>query len=325
MRDFQVSLMSDDSSQNELTVLKVASASKNSQSQFFSDPVRVTGASLADIHRKMIAKLKLHSIDAVTLSLSLKLANDKTIVFADVNQLQSFDAKVDSLTSLISMRWQFIFNNEGEDHLHSVYLRISERPNPAMLLQRAMTLSSDDLENFDKEAMAPISCRVDFFDGRFSGELLSVVSEWVAALPKAEPTFGWVKWIDHHEGAIGNYVVGISPSICLAASVGVWLAVIPMELTQDLRFCVVWLIGTAICYFFSRYLSLALMRAFARNISRMNAVPVFNITSGDQQRLTKFLAKSHKSSLVAMLAAILYGGLKGVGLWFASYMLRAVV
>lgn len=246
MTNFQVSVMKDGTTDNELAVLRIASASKNSQSQFYPQQVRVSGQSLGDLNRKMLAKLKLHSIDAVTLSLTLNLANDKTVVFADMERLLSFDTEIDAITSLVSMRWQFIFKNEEEEHIHSVYLRVSERPNPAMILQRVMSQSPDDIESFDKEAFAPISCRVDFFDGRFSGELLTVVSEWVAALPKAEPTLGCAKWLNAHVNALGTYVIGVSPSICLAASAGLWLTIASPEITQSIRVGVAWLIATAI-------------------------------------------------------------------------------
>lgn len=321
MTDFQVSVMNDGTAHNELAVLRIASASKNSQSQFYPEQARVSGQSLGDLNRKMTAKLKLHGITA-TLALTLKLANDKTIVFANMDRLLTFDTEIDAITSLVTMKWQFIFNSEGEDHLHSVYLRVGERPNPAMLFQRVMSRSSDDMESIDREGLAPISCRVDFFDGRFSSELLTVVSEWVAALPKAEPTLGLAKWLNNHENTIGRYVVGVSPSICLAASAGLWLTVVSPEITQSVRGGVAWLIASAICFYFSRYISLTLMKIFASNITKMNAVPVFDITAGDRQRLTKFLAKSHRSMITASATAIAYGVLKGVGLWFASYVIR---
>lgn len=322
-KNYNVSVVEDDDSGSGLAVLRVASASKNSQSQFYPTPVRVSGSSIGELHKQMLEKLKLHSIDNVSLNLTLKLANDKSISFADAESLVNFDTKISSLTSLVSLRWQFIFNSDGDDHLHSVYVRISERPNPAMLLQRAMSLSSEDLESFDREAMASISCRVDFFDGRFSGELLALVSGWVASLPKAEPTLGLVKWLDDNENMIGRFVVGVSPSICLAALAGIWLSYIPAELSGSTKIAVAWLLLSGICFFFARYVALTLMKFFAKHITKMNSVPVFDITAGDQQRLTKFLATSHRSSLLAGGSALLYGLLKGVGIWLSSSLLTA--
>ena len=69
---------------------------------------------------------------------------------------------------------------------------------------------------------------------------------------------------------------------------------------------------------------MTLMQIFASSIRKMNAVPVFDITAGDRQRLIKFLAKSRKSMLNASAAALAYGVLKGVGLWFSSYVIRAL-
>lgn len=318
MKDFHVTVTHDDESNTELAVLRIASASQNSQSQFYPKAVRVNTAALSDLHWKIVSKLRLHQIDSVQVTVSLQLANDKTITFADIDQAMSFDTRITATTSSVSLRWQFLFCADGKEHLHSVYVRVGEKPNPAMLIQRAMSLSSEDLESFDKEAMAPVSCRVDFFDGRFSGELLSVVSEWVAALPKAEPTFGLIRWLDDREALIGSYVVAVTPMIALAASIGLWLHMVPEDKAESLRTALAWAMGTGIAFLMSRHISWILMRAFAKHISRMNAIPVFEITSGDRQRLTKFLAKSHKSTIFAIATAIFYGFLKGMGIWLAA-------
>lgn len=324
-KNYNVSIQENEGAENEIAVLRVASASKNSQSQFYPSPVRVSGLAIGELHKKMLEKLKLHKIDAVTLNLTLKLANDKSINFTDAASLASFDTQVSSLTSLVSLKWNFLFNSDEQDHLHSVYVRISERPNPAMLLQKAMSLSSEELESFDREALASISCRVDFFDGRFSNELLAVVSEWVASLPKAEPTFGLVKWLDEHEEDIGRFVVGVSPCVCLAALAAIWVTYVPDQIAGSLRYGIAWLLLSGIAFYFSRYIAILLMKFFAKNISRMNSVPVFDITAGDRQKLTKFLAKSHRASIYAGGSALTYGFLKGIGLWLASSLIPWIV
>jgi hypothetical protein len=273
MADFQVSMVHDEHAISAPTVLKIASASQNSQSQFYPDPVRVSRAALGDLNRKLREKLSLHQVTDTRLDASIKLTNNRSITFTDVDGLVNVDTEIDALTSLVTLKWQFLFCQQGKEHLHSVYVRIAEKPNPAMLFHKAMTLSMDDLESFDKESMAPVTCRVDFLDGRFSTELLAVVSEWVASLPKAEPTFGLVKWLDAHEHDIGEYVVNFTPAIWLAASIGIWLGVLSPENSQTVRSAVAWILFTGLMFFFVRYTSLTLMRWFARNITRMNAEP----------------------------------------------------
>jgi hypothetical protein len=53
-------------------------------------------------------------------------------------------------------------------------------------------------------------------------------------------------------------------------------------------------------------------------------VPVFDITAGDKQKLTKFLSRTHRSSIWASISALLYGAMKAVGFYFATLALRAL-
>ena len=71
-------------------------------------------------------------------------------------------------------------------------------------------------------------------------------------------------------------------------------------------------------YLVSRYVALLINSFFARHIRSISAVPLFQLTAGDKNRMTKYMARSQRSVFVLVAGAILYGFSKGIGLYLAA-------
>lgn len=322
-KEFQVSILARESNQ-DVTVLQIASAAKNSMTQFYPRRIQISSVALSELNRKILEKLKLHQINAANISISLQCENDRTIVFDSIDSLQRHDINTDSLTKLISLKWSFVFDSDGDgqQHLHSIYVRISERPHPGLLLQKVLSGHGDDIDSLNGEAFAPIVCKVDFFDSRFSMEILAIISEWAKALPAAEPTFGVARWLIRYEENISSFVYGTLPALAVLGYIGVWLGVMRPEISDSVKYAASWTLGGGALFFFSRYISGVLIKTFGRQLEKIEGVPVFQITSGDKNKLTRYFAKSRKSMFNLLGAAILYGSFKTLGIYFSSYILR---
>lgn len=267
----------------------------------------------------------MHRIFTTHISVSLQFQNDRTVSFDSLEALQKFDLKTEALTDLVTLKWSFVFDAEGlgQEHLHSIYVRISERPNPGLLLQRVLSSHNEDLDSIDNGALSPITCKIDFFDSRFSGEILSVVTEWVRSLPKAEPTFGLINWLSKYDDRITAFVYGTLPAISVLGYIGLWLGFLPAEMTNSARTAAAWALGGGVVFLFTRYVASRLNNIFNLQLKRICMIPVFQITAGDNNRVTKYLARSHKSMFKLAGTGLVYGVFKAAGIYLATYVLRA--
>ena len=320
---FQVSVLAGDADRN-VAVLRIASATSNSITQFYPTRIQVSGVSLGDLNQKLSDKLRLHRIVDTQVAVSLQFENDKTITFNSVENLSKFDHKTDARTKAITLKWSFVFDSEGngEDHLHSVYVRVSERPSPGLFLQKMLNGHIDEIDGPEGDLFSPVVCKIDFFDSRFSTEVLSVVTEWVGSLPKAESTFGFVRWLANNDDKITSFVSGTLPAAIVLGYVGFWLGLIPPEVAGSVRIAAAWILGGGIVFLCSRYLATTLNTAFARHIRRITNIPVFQVTSGDVNRMTAYLSKSHNSMFRLAGTGVAYGAFKALGLYFATYLIR---
>lgn len=315
-------VVEEESSRNAI-VLTIASASKNSITQLFPDRVQISTKNIEDLNRKLVDKLRLHRITDVKAGFSIKFDNDRTLSIDSIESFCSLDDKIDLLTSVITARWSFIFDAEatGAEHVHSISLRISESPNPGLLFQRFFSGKQEDLESLDGEAFAPISCKIDFLDGRFSSELLAVIAEWVKSLPKAEPVFAAARWLNKHSDFVTEFIFGTFPPLAMLASVAIWMAYLPSWMNNSIKIGVAWIALTGVVLLLARYFAVFINRALERHLHRICNVPVFQVTSGDKNRLTRYLSKSQRSFYALGIAGLIYGVFKGIGVYLAGVLI----
>jgi hypothetical protein len=242
--DYKVSLVAAQENFNT-TVLRIVSAAKNSITQFYTEKVLIDAKAIESLNRKIIDKLKLHYINDINLSASIQFENNRTANFDSIDQICKADFNNDSLTQLIVLKWTFIFDSSGEGakNLHSIYVRISEGPNPGMVIQKLLSSRNEDLESLDNEAFAPIVCKVDFMESRFSNEILSITTEWVKALPKAEPISNIINWLRKYERNIDVFTSRTFPTVVVFAYIGVWLGIISNNYSASVKYASAWVLG----------------------------------------------------------------------------------
>ena len=321
--NLQVSVLSEQENFNT-TVLRIASIAKNSVTQFYSDKKIINSQSLEEVHQKIIKKLRLHRVTEISLSASIQFENDNTRNVDAIEKITREDNVTDSLTQLVVLKWTFIFDvsGNGEEHMHSIYLRISEGPNPGLVIQKLLSRKIEDIESIDSEAFSPIVCKVDFIDSRFSNEILSVVTEWVSSLPKAEPVANFVDWLRRNEGGITKFTSRTFSSVIILAYIGVWFGFAPDRITSSIKYASAWILGGAVIYQVSNFLVAIFNKILAKHIRRISDVPVFAITSADKNKLTKHISQSTNSLIKIAGTALIYGVFKAIGLYLATYILR---
>jgi len=322
LNKFAVSVIADDESP-EMTVLKIASASRNTSSQLYSDRIQVSRLQLEDLDKKIRRKLQLHGIHEVDTDATLHFENDRIEGFQDFAHFMLYDLKIDNLTESLSFKWSFIFDsaNAGTQHLHSIYVRFADTPAPGVLLQKMLSARAEDAEGVEPDFFSPVVCKLDFADNRFSSELFAVVTDWVKAQPRVEPTFGFVLKLRLYREKIKRFIENTLPTLAVLAYVGIWLGLLPEAVSSSTKYAVAWMLGGAAVFLLSRYCSGALGRILERHVLRVTLAPVFQLTSGDNNRVTKYLARSQKSAITIVVTGVLYGIAQAIGLYLASKIL----
>lgn len=322
MNKFAVSLISEEPS-TELTVLKIASASRNTSTQLYPDRVQISRNQLEDLHNKLLRKLELHRILDVDVDVNLHFENDRIQTFCTLNDFLRYDLKTDSLTESLTFKWSFVFDSSGtgEPHLHSIYLKFAEVPNASVILQKMLSSRAEDGDNMETDVFSPVVCKLDFSDSRFASELFSVVREWLKGQPRVEPTFGFVLKLRKYNDAIKRFIDNTLPTLAVLAYVGIWLGLLPESVSSSTKYAVAWMLGGAAIFLLARYAASALGRVLESNVRRVSLVPVFQLTSGDSNRITRYLARSQKSAITLVATGLLYGLSQGIGVFLASKIL----
>jgi hypothetical protein len=320
----QLSVVAEKQSTN-VTVLRIATAAKNSVTQLYPKRPQMFLKQIEEIDKKIVRKLALHQIFDVNISICLQLESDRIINLSSIKDLMEYDFEIETLTDSISLRWSFVFDPEGKNdqHLHSVFLKITESPTAGILLQKMLSTRTDDLERPDSDMFSPISCKVDFADNRFSTELLALVTEWVEAQPRAETAFDFVNRIRDHGESITNFVSNTLPPLTVLAYVGVWLAYVPLSITASTKYSAAWILGGGAIFLVARYVAILINKFFGRHIRRISIVPLFQITAGDRNRMIKYMARSQRSVIVLAIGGLLYGFFKTVGVYLASLVITS--
>jgi len=320
-KDSPLVILDEEGSRNSV-VLTIVSPSRNSTTQFYAERVQISRPAIEDLNKKLTEKLRLNRVDPVKANIAIQFADDRTINRDSIEEFCALDTKVDYLTQILTVRWSFVFDPDGDsgDHLHSIYLRMCERPNPGVIFQRMLSSRSEDHDALDGEAFATVSCRIDFVEGRFSSELLAVVTEWVRALPKAEPTFGLARWLRKHSDPITSFIYGTFPSLVVLSSLGIWIGFLSTEMTMSIKVAVAWILLTNVAFLLARYGAKIFNRILERNLRRICEVPVFLITSGDINKMTQYLATSQQSFYYLVFSCIGGGTLNAIGAYFVTVL-----
>lgn len=324
MENHKLSVVAEEPS-NHVTVLRIATAAKNSITQLYRNRPQIYVTHIEELDKKVVRKLALHKIFEVTTSVCLQFENDRIVNLSSIGDFIRHDFETETLTESISLRWSFVFDPDGNDgeHLHSIFIKISETPTTGVFLQKMLSTRTEDLERPDGDLFSPISCKVDFADSRFSSEVMALVTEWVEAQPRAETTFGFVRYLRKHGDKISAFILNTLPPLSVLAYVGAWLGYVPASFTTSTKYAAAWILLGGAIFLIARYVALLINTFFERHIRRISTVPLFQVTAGDRNRMTSYMARSQRSVYYLAGGGLFYGFFKVIGVYLASLIFSA--
>lgn len=201
-------------------------------------------------------------------------------------------------------------------------MRFAETPAPGAFLQKMLSTRAIDADDVEPDFFAPTVCRLDFADSTFADELFALVGDWIKAQPKAEPAFDLITKIIKFDELIERTVNLSIPAMAIITYVGIWLGMLPNETTSSVKNAVAWALGGIAVLITSQYIAATFNRFINKSIRKIALIPIFRITSGDNNRVTRYLAKSQKSTIALIATGVTYGISQGAGVFFAKKILN---
>jgi hypothetical protein len=205
------------------------------------------------------------------------------------------------------LKWIITHDIDGEDNELAVVIRISNPINPLLFFQAALSKSAQDIDNFEFE-MGSTCASVTGAGQLFSDEVFQLIQNWINARDKPYAMIGINEFIKDHRNKFYFLNLHLLPFLlvfilmCFAGPFKDKFS-FPAESFVILSF---------LLYFSFRDIGRSLNEKMQRWNQVSNFFSVFQLTTGDNDFITKMLSKSKNSSL-KVLGGVVYSLLMNIG------------
>lgn len=235
--------------------------------------------------------------------------DDKTHYDGVLVNLQATESvPIGKRTDRVVMRWAVNTLVDGQPNELSVTVRISNPMNPLLFLQAALSKSPGDVDNLEFE-MGSTCVTVDGADQGFADEVFLRIQNWINARKKAYPVFElhtfylkWDWWFQQINHSLLPLLLILITSIYIQRLDPIGFFAYSPALFG----------GFMVLRSFGMKLD-EVMEKWAR---RAGYLPIFEITNGDSDHLTKLVASSKNSVLKLGASALFSFSLNVVAAYF---------
>jgi len=292
----------------------------DSVTKVFHRPALVTVNDLGELHGRIVEKLAQHHV--VADNVNVTLVQDRNLIKEfSWQEFSAYRWSGPEVTKSLAVRWDFLVTFPGYQlpQRHALTLRITEAPNPAEMLQFALSREAEALADAESQ-LAPMFCRVDFISALMSQELINIVSEWHQALPKPEPIAGIWRHLRKRGTLLHQSIHQLFRLGTAILALAVLARVIPNDLTEAVTVgnvvtVAVWLLGSLMLVDFMEMLGHYVATSALRALDSYGRFAMLRLTRGDQNYQAECDRKNRRSLAkfgLRFAGAILLNVLAGV-------------
>ena len=179
-------------------------------------------------------------------------------------------------------------------------MRISASLSPQHLIQAIFSKDPEEAERIELK-MVTMSTRIDFVDHIISQELLDLVSKWNKGLRTPEYVFPFMKWVKYKTDAICRIVRKSVPTLTVAVCFSYFINY-SQHLDKEAPLTgtiftasVLWVMTSIILIYLSAIIGRWLASYIKKQLNRFGRFTSLELTKGDKNKQTEFLAKSRNS------------------------------
>ncbi|RTR02992.1 hypothetical protein EKG36_11945 [Halomonas nitroreducens] len=264
----------------------------DSNHQMFTRPVCIRPEDIYELNERVQEKLRAHHQESLVASAALVFDDKTTTEFGGWAEFESYNWSRSKVTKEVRLKWQFLLNVQGYElpQQHTLTVKLCASAKPLEVLQAMFSKNPEESDEAEVK-FAPVFCRVDFINSVVSEELMAVVDKWNAALPVPESRSGFHDLLDRHKRKIAMLVDYSTPVIFPFASVAYLKSMFDdkdysASLTIGTSIEVMtWLVFSLMAFTVVVKISHLLARRAFSSIKEHGAYSVFQLTSGDRNRL----------------------------------------
>lgn len=271
----------------------------------FYRSITINKEDIKELNEMIIAKLKIHSVEAVTVTIVISLLNNTSIEFGDWDNFLKYEFREADAIEYISMKWDILFNIGDREcpQRHSLIVRLATELSPIALLQAIINKDSDFIDNF-KEHFSPCTVKVDFVNPQLSEELIQIVDKWNKGRRKAVIIKPFLSWLKRKSLFISSFFHYFFPTIGIIISSAI-LFRFSTIINKNISFLGFWLILSCIFIFILNKIGDKIGNYIDKKLMILGKIPIFQITNGDKTLYDKIEKDNHDSKRSLLLIILL--------------------
>jgi hypothetical protein len=240
---------------------------------------------------------KLKSIDSSDDEFSFLISFNDQTHFDGVQEIFSKKTfETDKITDRIVFKWSLETMIGDTKNNLSITVRISNPINPFMFLQAALSKSPNEIDNIDFE-LGSTCVTVDGATQHYADEVFLHVKNWINARNKSYNSFDVGTFYKKYEWFIDQTLTSVFPLLVVIV-----ISFYIKSKEQQLQMLMIPVITSL--FFVVRSVASKLTLKMTSWAQKSNKLSLFQITSGDDNKLTKSLSVSRNSSLKIILVFV---------------------
>ncbi|PTN08863.1 hypothetical protein [Nitrosomonas aestuarii] len=177
----------------------------------------------------------------------------------------------------------------------SVIVRLSNPVNPLLVIQAALSKSPSELDNFEFEHGSSVSVSITGATQMFAEEIFSIIGKWIEGCIQPQPFITFNRFLRKHHGKIEFLNYWLFPILCITAY---FLFLKEQSIENMIPLLLLGIIG----HEYLRRLASSLNSRVDRWNRTSSSFSIFDLTGGDANQQTKFIADSKNSTIKLIIA-----------------------
>ncbi len=276
---------------------------KNSRSKLYNKRIIINFDDIKELHELIQKKLGQYTISGYIFDSIIEYSDNEV---EEIDKWENFVDKswnTSDTTDALTLKWQFLIEDPTtkQQLYYCIVIQLSSPPNPLQIMRHILSKNPEDLSTSDNIHYAKMSCRVDYVDSLLSKELLAVVSSWNKALRSTSFNFPGIEFISKYENSISLIIKYSIPLFFSLLIFSMYLNFTQPESPQSapssyfMRENIIWLFGMVVGFYSSVVLGRFISRYSTVKIYEIQRSDMFELTNGDQNKITNSYSKKSKS------------------------------
>ena len=307
------------------SLLYLAAGRQDSNVRMINQAILLSHEDLLELNDQIQEKLQQHETVGLV-SVDIMYKGGRATQFGTWAEFETHNFREPAPIDAMTLKWDFLFKMPtfAIPQRHTLTVKLLASFNPLHILQAVLSRHPDELGEAEIES-APIICRVDFINHLLADELLNIVEYWVKG--RRYPSFitkprTWIKKNKENLARLIRYSIPGCSGLLSAAVLHDHFRHIDVSLPLSpslLEYGLLWLLASYFGIHAIRVLSGFIGRSLTDAVDRYGGFSMFEISSGDKNRIEQYKRRNNREVLrfvgSAIVSLVLNVIAAGIAVW----------